>query len=107
MVKKALGPIIEETKDVPEGVTIEFNEAYLEQKLAEKCGYLILCANIKEVEALCGNLSSTYLFEALTKRVTELEKQVEKNFSDTSWSRVRTKLHSVSQVTSRRTKDLM
>lgn len=76
MVKKALGPIVEEAKDVPEGVTIEFNEAYLEQKLAEKCGYLILCANIKEVEALCGNLSSTYLFEALTKRVTELEKQV-------------------------------
>lgn len=73
MVKKALGPIIEEAKDVPEGVTIEFNEAYLEQKLAEKCGYLILCANIKEVEALCGNLSSIYLIEALTKRVTELE----------------------------------
>ena len=184
MVKKALGPIIEEAKNAPEGVTIEFNEAYLEQKLAEKCGRPIKCAdigitdmkatvdgsfkksflglfgqmklnynelqknilalmqakhdarleelknqfestypdtsiiakkfaltlitfdddvlyndfeqevkrcqNIKEVEALCGNLSSTYLIEALTKRVTELEKQVEKNRSDISWLRART-----------------
>ena len=184
MVKKALGPIIEEAKDAPEGVTIEFNEAYLEQKLAEKCGRPILCAdigitdmkatvdgsfkksflglfgqmklnynelqknilalmqakhdarleelknqfesaypdtsiiakkfaltlitydddvlyndfeqevkrcqNIKEVEALCGNLSSTYLIEALTKRITELEKQVEENASDISWLRART-----------------
>lgn len=184
MVKKALGPIIDEAKDAPEGVTIEFNEAYLEQKLAEKCGRPISCAdigiidmkatvdgsfkksflglfgqmklnynelqkniltlmqakhdarleelknqfesaypdtsiiakkfaltlitfdddilyndfeqeikrcqNIKEVEALCGNLSSTYLIEALTKRVTALEKQVEKNASDISWLRART-----------------
>ena len=183
MVKGAVEPIIEDAKNAPEGVTIDFNEAYFEQKLAEKCGRSISCidigitdmkatvegsfkksflglfgqlklnygelkknlleligakhdarleeykneyetaypdtsviakkfaltlitfddatlyndfetevkkcANIKEVEALCGNLSSTYLIEALTARVVKLEKQVEQNRRDISFLRSR------------------